>query len=156
MAGTTPMPKVYCKVDADYASIEVGDLLTTSSTAGHAMKAEDPKLHRPVIRARCQGLSIRTPRNAVHIPSVPLQAGQQFARGGVPELHCLVTRARCQGLSIRTPRYGVHTASVSLQASQQFARGGIPKSNRPVTRTRGQGLSIRTPGYAADRVGMAR
>jgi hypothetical protein len=34
--------KVYCKVDARYAPIEVGDLLTTSPTAGHAMKAEDP------------------------------------------------------------------------------------------------------------------
>lgn len=38
------MGKVYCKVDADYASIQVGDLLTTSSTAGHAMKAADPFL----------------------------------------------------------------------------------------------------------------
>jgi hypothetical protein len=34
--------KVYCKVDARYASIEVGDLLTTSPTLGHAMKAADP------------------------------------------------------------------------------------------------------------------
>lgn len=34
--------KVYCKVDAQYASIEVGDLLTTSDTPGHAMKADDP------------------------------------------------------------------------------------------------------------------
>jgi hypothetical protein len=34
--------KVYCKVDAQYASIEVGDLLTTSDTRGHAMKACDP------------------------------------------------------------------------------------------------------------------
>jgi hypothetical protein len=33
--------KVYCKVDASYASIEVGDLLTTSPTPGHAMKADD-------------------------------------------------------------------------------------------------------------------
>lgn len=33
--------KVFCKVDARYASIEVGDLLTTSPTAGHAMKATD-------------------------------------------------------------------------------------------------------------------
>lgn len=33
--------KVYCKVDADYMSIEVGDLLTTSPTPGHAMKASD-------------------------------------------------------------------------------------------------------------------
>jgi len=31
--------KVYCKVDARYGVIEVGDLLTTSATAGHAMKA---------------------------------------------------------------------------------------------------------------------
>jgi len=34
--------KVYCKVDAQYGAIEVGDLLTTSSTPGHAMKAIDP------------------------------------------------------------------------------------------------------------------
>jgi hypothetical protein len=35
--------KVYCKVDAQYSPIEVGDLLTTSLTPGHAMKAEDPQ-----------------------------------------------------------------------------------------------------------------
>jgi hypothetical protein len=34
--------KGFCKVDATDASIEVGDLLTTSPTQGHAMKAEDP------------------------------------------------------------------------------------------------------------------
>jgi hypothetical protein len=34
--------KVYCKVDANYGAIEVGDLLTTSPTLGHAMKAVDP------------------------------------------------------------------------------------------------------------------
>ena len=33
--------KVYCKVDAQYGAIEVGDLLTTSATVGHAMKAAD-------------------------------------------------------------------------------------------------------------------
>jgi hypothetical protein len=33
--------KVFCKVDATYAPIAVGDLLTTSSTPGHAMKAVD-------------------------------------------------------------------------------------------------------------------
>jgi hypothetical protein len=36
------MGKVYCKVDARHSSIEIGDLLTTSTTKGHAMKAEDP------------------------------------------------------------------------------------------------------------------
>ncbi len=34
--------KVFCKVDASYAPIEVGDLLTTAPTPGHAMKATDP------------------------------------------------------------------------------------------------------------------
>ena len=34
--------KVFCKVDADFAPIAVGDLLTTSDTLGHAMKASDP------------------------------------------------------------------------------------------------------------------
>ncbi len=36
------MGKVYCKVDAGYGAIAAGDLLTTSPTAGHAMKASDP------------------------------------------------------------------------------------------------------------------
>lgn len=36
------MGKVYCKVDASTAPLAVGDLLTTSPTAGHAMKATDP------------------------------------------------------------------------------------------------------------------
>jgi hypothetical protein len=34
--------KVFCKVDADFGPIEVGDLLTTSATPGHAMKAGSP------------------------------------------------------------------------------------------------------------------
>jgi len=36
------MGKVECKVDAQYGPVEVGDLLTTSPTPGHAMKADDP------------------------------------------------------------------------------------------------------------------
>jgi hypothetical protein len=36
------MGKVVCNVDADESPIEVGDLLTTSSYPGHAMKAIDP------------------------------------------------------------------------------------------------------------------
>jgi len=34
--------KVYCKVDASISPIEVGDMLTTSTIPGHAMKADDP------------------------------------------------------------------------------------------------------------------
>ncbi|MFN8344163.1 MAG: hypothetical protein U0X91_04130 [Spirosomataceae bacterium] len=33
--------RVYCRVDAQFGAIRPGDLLTTSSTAGHAMKALD-------------------------------------------------------------------------------------------------------------------
>jgi hypothetical protein len=33
--------KTYCKVDAQFQAIEVGDLLTTSPTPGHAMSASD-------------------------------------------------------------------------------------------------------------------
>ena len=33
--------KVFCQVDATYGPIEVGDLLTTSATPGHAMTAQD-------------------------------------------------------------------------------------------------------------------
>jgi len=34
--------KVFCKVDAQYGAVEIGDLLTTSPTPGHAMNAQDP------------------------------------------------------------------------------------------------------------------
>jgi hypothetical protein len=34
--------RVYCKADAQYGQVEVGDLLTTSPTLGHAMKVTDP------------------------------------------------------------------------------------------------------------------
>ena len=36
------MGKVYCKVDADIAPVLTGDMMTTSPTTGHAMKASDP------------------------------------------------------------------------------------------------------------------
>jgi hypothetical protein len=36
------MGKVYCKADARFGKIEIGDLLTTSSTIGHAMRADEP------------------------------------------------------------------------------------------------------------------
>ena len=34
--------KVFCRVDAKYAPVEMGDLLTTSPTPGYAMRATDP------------------------------------------------------------------------------------------------------------------
>jgi hypothetical protein len=34
--------KVYCKVDAQYGAVAIGDLLTTSPTRGHAMQVSDP------------------------------------------------------------------------------------------------------------------
>jgi hypothetical protein len=33
--------KVSCKVDASYSPIEIGDMLTTSPTPGHAMRVTD-------------------------------------------------------------------------------------------------------------------
>ncbi len=35
--------RVYCRVDAGFGAIRPGDLLTTSSTTGHAMKVSDPQ-----------------------------------------------------------------------------------------------------------------
>jgi hypothetical protein len=35
--------RAYCRVDANYGRVGVGDLLTTSPTVGHAMRAEDPR-----------------------------------------------------------------------------------------------------------------
>jgi hypothetical protein len=41
--------KVYCKVDAQYGAIEVGDMLTASETPGHAMKADPARAVGAVI-----------------------------------------------------------------------------------------------------------
>ena len=41
MASTFRGPVQYCKVDASKGPVEIGDLLTTSATEGHAMKASD-------------------------------------------------------------------------------------------------------------------
>jgi len=48
--------KVYCKVDAKYGQIEVGDLLTTSPTLGHAMKADGPQAFGSVLGKALQPL----------------------------------------------------------------------------------------------------
>lgn len=37
------MGKVFCKVDASYGAVSVGDPLTTSATEGHAMRASSPE-----------------------------------------------------------------------------------------------------------------
>ena len=43
-AAVALMGKVYCRADAGSAPIEVGDMLATSATSGHAMKATDMRL----------------------------------------------------------------------------------------------------------------
>ena len=40
-AAVSLIGKAYCKVDAQYGAIEVGDLLTSSPSLGHAMRASD-------------------------------------------------------------------------------------------------------------------
>lgn len=45
VSGRTPLAligKAFCKVDASYGPVQIGDLLTTSATVGHAMRATDP------------------------------------------------------------------------------------------------------------------
>jgi len=49
------MGKVWCKVDASEIPIEVGDLLTTSPTPGHAMKAEDRDLSFGSVLGKAMG-----------------------------------------------------------------------------------------------------
>ena len=55
-----------------------------------------PELYRLIVRAGRQGLSIRTPRNAVDIPSVSLQTGPRLALGDIQGLHRLVARAEAR------------------------------------------------------------
>ncbi|HWL94247.1 MAG TPA: hypothetical protein VNT79_12010 [Phycisphaerae bacterium] len=49
--------RVYCRVDASFGGIKAGDMLTTSSTPGHAMKASDrDRSHGTVIGKAMQPL----------------------------------------------------------------------------------------------------
>jgi hypothetical protein len=41
--------RVYCRVDAGYGSIKPGDLITTSDTPGHGMKADPAKAAGAII-----------------------------------------------------------------------------------------------------------
>ncbi len=47
--------RVFCKVDAGYAPIELGDLLTTCATHGHAMKASNPKKAHGAVLGKALG-----------------------------------------------------------------------------------------------------
>jgi hypothetical protein len=58
--------KVFCKADATYGPIEVGDLLTTSDTEGHAMKADDPGRAFGAVLGKAMG-SLREGRGLVPI-----------------------------------------------------------------------------------------
>jgi len=50
--------RVYCNVDAGYAAIEPGDLLTTSPTPGYAMKVLDQALAQGAILGKAmEGLA---------------------------------------------------------------------------------------------------
>jgi hypothetical protein len=58
--------KVWCKVDADLGPIEVGDMLTSSTTPGHAMHALDPARGFGAIIGKALG-SLRSGRGLVPI-----------------------------------------------------------------------------------------
>lgn len=49
--------RAYCKADARFGAIEVGDLLTTSVTPGHAMKAADHRAFGAVIGKALRSLA---------------------------------------------------------------------------------------------------
>ena len=87
--------KVFCKVDADFAPIETGDLLTSSATPGHAMKASDPQ--------RAFGAVIRqgapTPRRRPRASADPdLTPGISSLReDGMSNLSDISTHWPCRG-----------------------------------------------------------
>ncbi len=55
-----------CKVDASYAAIKPGDLLTTSDTPGHAMKAQPVEI---------EGIEIYGPGTTIGKALEPLDSG---------------------------------------------------------------------------------
>jgi hypothetical protein len=49
------MGRVYCRVDANHGAIAVGDLLTTSTTEGCAMRVDDASLAAGAILGKALG-----------------------------------------------------------------------------------------------------
>lgn len=47
--------RVYCQADAGHGTIAAGDLLTTSTTAGHAMRVGDPAASAGAIFGKALG-----------------------------------------------------------------------------------------------------
>lgn len=58
--------RVLCRVDARFGSVETGDLLTTSSTAGHARKATDPEHSSGAVIGKALG-SLRRGRELIPV-----------------------------------------------------------------------------------------
>jgi hypothetical protein len=58
--------KVSCKLDADYGGVDVGDLLTTSDTPGHAMRASDPSRAFGAVLGKALG-SLRSGRAMIPV-----------------------------------------------------------------------------------------
>jgi hypothetical protein len=58
--------KVFCKVDADLAPIKAGDLLTSSPTAGHAMRASDDSRMTGAIIGKAMK-SVKTGRSLIPV-----------------------------------------------------------------------------------------
>jgi hypothetical protein len=58
--------KTFCKVDASFGAVEVGDLLTTSATPGHAMKAVERDRALGAVLGKAMG-SLRAGRGLVPI-----------------------------------------------------------------------------------------
>jgi hypothetical protein len=58
--------RVFCKVDADHSPVEIGDLLTTSPTIGHAMRASDPHRTPGAVIGKAMG-SMQSGRGLVPI-----------------------------------------------------------------------------------------
>ena len=59
----------HCNVDADIAPIEVGDLLTTSATRGHAQKVLEPERAIGAIVAKSL---VAVPKGKAKIPVMVL------------------------------------------------------------------------------------
>ena len=71
--------KVFCRVDASYGPIDVGDLLTTSATRGHAMKASDPASAFGAVI----GKALRPLEAGKGLIPLPTSQGRRSARVGI-------------------------------------------------------------------------
>src|SRR5262245_54124209 len=89
-----------------------------------------PKCAESAVVARCQQLTIRTPRDIIHSYSLADGSTLWLAGRYIPENDIAVVAPRGQRLAVRAPRQAANAMSVPLERTAvRLAGGDVPEDD---------------------------